>query len=310
MFLYLVLGGVFISVFLLVMFSAIPVASKKNPKSSIARLSYYDVAPQKSVEARTSLFERIIAPIFTRIASIVKRAGPAGMMESTRHRLELAGIIENVGVDVFLAVKILFSIGFLFLFIILIVFLTLPLIAKILLFVLIPLSYFFPNFYLRRRINRRKREIRRELPNALDMLTISVEAGMGLDLALSKVARNIKGSLGDEFNRMLQEMSIGLSRKDAFKNLSNRTDVPDLSVFTMAMIQADIFGISVGKVLRVQASEMRIRRRQEAEERGVKAPVKLVFPLILCLFPALITVIAGPAVIRIYYTLIEILFRR
>ena len=309
MFLYLVLGGVFISVFLLIMFSAMPVASKRNPKSGIARLSYYDIAPQKIVEVRTSFFKRVIAPIFIRIASIVKRASPAGMIESTRHRLELAGILGNVGVDVFLAVKTIFSIGFLFLFIILIVFLTLPLIAKILLFALIPLSYFFPNFYLRRRINRRKREIRRELPNTLDMLNISIEAGMGFDLALSRVASNMKGALRDEFNKMLQEISIGLSRKDAFKNLSNRTDVPDLNVFSMAMIQADIFGVSVGNVLRIQASEMRTRRRQEAEERGVKAPVKLVFPLILCIFPTLMTVILGPAIIRIYYTLIQVLFR-
>jgi tight adherence protein C len=286
-----------------------PVVSKKIPKSSIARLSYYDVAPQKSDEVRTSLFERVIAPIFIRIASIVKRAGPAGMVESTRHQLGLAGILENVGVDVFLAVKILFPIGFLFLFIILVLFLTLPLIAKILLFALIPLSYFFPNFYLRRRINRRKREIRRELPNALDMLTISVEAGMGFDLALSRVASNMQGALRDEFNKMLQEISVGFSRKDAFKNLINRTDVPDLNVFIMALIQADIFGVSVGNVLRVQASEMRTRRRQEAEERGVKAPVKLVFPLILCIFPTLMTVILGPAIIKIYYTLIQVLFR-
>lgn len=158
MFLYLVLGGVFISVFLLIIFYAIPVDSKKVPKSSIARLSYYDVAPQKSVEVRTSLFERVIAPIFIRIASIVKRAGPAGMIESTRHRLGLAGILENVGVDIYLAVKTLFPIFFLFLFIILVLFIILPLIAKILLFALIPLSYFFPNFYLRRRIKRRKRK--------------------------------------------------------------------------------------------------------------------------------------------------------
>lgn len=148
------------------------------------------------------------------------------------------------------------------------------------------------------------------MPNTLDMLTISVEAGMGFDLALSRVASNMKGALRDEFNKMLQEISIGFSRKDAFKNLINRTDVPDLNVFIMAMIQADIFGVSVGNVLRIQASEMRTRRRQEAEERGVKAPVKLVFPLILCIFPTLMTVILGPAIIRIYYTLIEVLLRR
>ena len=309
MLLYLVLGAVFSSVFLLVLFSGIPVVLKRNPRSTISQLPYYSAATQKRESVAPSLFERMIIPFFTRIASLVKRISPVGVVESTKHRLELTGSLEAVGVDVYLAVKFLFPVGFLFLLILLSIFLTMPLILKIILIVLIPLSYFFPDIYLRRRIVRRQKEIRKSLPDALDMLTISVEAGMGFDIALAKVAKNIKGALGEEFNRMLQEMQIGFSRKDAFRNLGKRTDVPDLSSFIVAMIQADIFGISIGKVLRVQASEMRTRRRQQAEEKGIKAPVKLVFPLILCLFPSLMTVILGPAAIRIYYTIMEIFGR-
>lgn len=310
MLLYLVLGSVFFSIFLLALFSGMPVVLKRNPRSTISKLSYYDDTTLKKKDAIPSFFDRMVVPTSTKIASFVKRISPVGVVESTRHRLELAGSLETVGVDVYLAVKFLFPIGFIFLLVILTIFLTIPLILKILLLVLIPLSYFFPDIYLRGRINKRQKEIRRSLPDALDMLTISVEAGMGFDIALSKVAKNIGGVLGEEFNRMLQEMQIGFSRRDAFRNLSKRTDVQDLSSFIVAMIQADILGISIGKVLRVQASEMRIKRRQQAEEKGVKAPVKLVFPLILCLFPSLMTVILGPAAIRIYYAIINVIIGR
>jgi tight adherence protein C len=149
--------------------------------------------------------------------------------------------------------------------------------------------------------------IKKALPNALDLLSVSVEAGMGFDIALARVANNVGGPLGEEFKKMLQDLQLGLSRKEAFQNLNKRTDVPELSSFIVAMTQAEIFGISIGKVLKVQASEIRTKRRQRAEEEGVKAPVKLVFPLILCLFPALMTVILGPAIIRVLDALIGVI---
>jgi tight adherence protein C len=123
---------------------------------------------------------------------------------------------------------------------------------------------------------------------------------LGFDAALSKVIKNTKGPLAEEFFRMLQEITLGSSRRDAFKRLSERTTVPELQGFILAMLQADIFGISVSKVLRIQAREMRIKRRQKAEETAMKAPVKMVFPLILCIFPALLVIVLGPAVIKIY----------
>jgi tight adherence protein C len=179
--------------------------------------------------------------------------------------------------------------------------------GRILLLVLIPVSYFLPDLFVRSRIARRQKEIRKALPNALDLLSVSVEAGMGFDIALSKVSSNVSGPLGEEFNRMLKDIQLGLSRKEAFQELNKRTDVPELSTFIVAMTQADIFGIPISKVLKIQASEMRTKRRQMAEEAGIRAPVLLVFPLILCLFPALMTVILGPAAIRIYHTVIEML---
>ena len=303
MLIYVILGTVFSSVFLLVLFSGMPVILKRRPGSSISRLSYYTTSAQKK-DAVPSFFERMAVPFFNKIAFIVKKISPSGIVGSTRHKLELAGSFETLGVDVYLAIKFLFVVGSLFLLILLAIFFTVPLIAKIMFIVLIPLSYFLPDMYLQSKISARQDEIRRTLPNALDLLTISVEAGMGFDIALAKVAGSIKGPLGEEFGKMLKEMQIGFSRKAAFRNLSRRTDVQDLNSFIVAMIQADVFGISIGKVLRVQASEMRTRRRQKAEESGIKAPVKLVFPLILCLFPSLMTIILGPAVIRIYYTIL------
>ena len=137
------------------------------------------------------------------------------------------------------------------------------------------------------------------------MLTITVEAGMGFDAALSRITSNIKGPLGEELNKMLKEMNVGISRREAFHNLVNRTNVQDLDSFVSAIIQAEILGISIGKILRTQASELRVRRSNRAEEAGIKAPLKLVFPLIFCLLPSLIIVIIGPGMIMVFDTLMN-----
>lgn len=305
MFIYIIMGTVFFSIFLLILSFGMPVVVKRIPKSSISQLSYYTTTAKRGKEEIPSFFERIILPVFTKIASLIKRVSPKGIVESNRHKLALAGSTETFSVDVYLAIKFLFPVGFLFLFILLAIFFQLSLIVRIILLALITLSYFFPDIFIRSRIKNRQLEIRKSLPNALDLLSISVEAGMGFDIALARVANNIKGPLGEEFKRMLHDIQLGFTRKDAFRNLNSRTDVQELSSFIVAMTQAEVFGISVSKVLKVQASEIRIKRRQLAEEAGIKTPVKLVFPLILCIFPSLMTVILGPAVIRIYYTIIE-----
>jgi tight adherence protein C len=133
----------------------------------------------------------------------------------------------------------------------------------------------------------------------LDMLTISVEAGLGFDQAMAKLVRNSTGPLAKEFARMLQEVQAGVERNQALRHMAQRADVSDLNAFITAIIQADVFGVSVSSVLRTQAKEMRLKRRQYAEEQAQKAPVKLVFPLILCILPATILVILGPAVVSI-----------
>lgn len=160
-------------------------------------------------------------------------------------------------------------------------------------------GFYLPDIWLRTRISARQLEIRRTLPDMLDMLTISVEAGMGFDAAVARITGSRSGALSEEFAHMLQEIQSGLARREAMRNLAERTQVPELNTFIMSMVQADVFGVSISKVLRTQSRDMRIKRRQFAEEMAQKAPVKIVFPLVLCILPATLIVIAGPAILGI-----------
>ena len=166
------------------------------------------------------------------------------------------------------------------------------------------LGLFGPEVVLTRKIDERKSAVEKDLPDVIDLLVISVEAGLGFEAALGRVVQNVPGELSDEFSRMLQETRVGVSRHDAMKNLSERTNVDDLNSFILAMNQADAFGVSVSRMLRVQADEIRVRRRQRAQERAFAAPVKMVFPLVLCIFPAIFVVLLGPAMIQIFDTLL------
>src|SRR5215472_346076 len=165
------------------------------------------------------------------------------------------------------------------------------------------IGFFLPDLLLRSSGQKRQQQIPRALPDALDMLTICVEAGLGFDAALAQVARYTHGPLAAEFARALQEMQIGKSRTEALRSIAERTTAPELRAFVSAMVQSAELGIPVAHVLREQAKEMRMRRRQRAEEQAQKVPVKITFPLILCLFPALLVIIIGPGIIQISHSL-------
>jgi len=301
-FIYIVIGSVFISVVAFVMFLFFPRIKKNSAKPSLEIVSYYGSGFSPG-QSQGSAIKRSLSSVFTRIFAVSRKVLPKNLVESVKARLELAGIQDVVRIDIFLAIKFFMPFVFLFILTFLVLFFTIPTVLRMVLVVLVPVSYIFPDYYLKGKISQRQDEIKRTLPNALDLLTISVEAGLGFDQALIKVASNIKGNLGTEFKRTIKEIEIGIPRKDALRNLSKRTDVAELNAFIMSIIQADIFGISIGKVLRVQSAEMRIKRKQIAEEKGMKAPVKLVFPTILFLFPALMVVVLGPAAIRMWDTL-------
>ncbi|HEX2575277.1 MAG TPA: type II secretion system F family protein, partial [Aquihabitans sp.] len=164
------------------------------------------------------------------------------------------------------------------------------------------LLIFGPDARLNRQVEERKTEIRKKLPDVLDLLVISVEAGLGFEQALDRTVGAVPGPLTEEFARMLGETRAGASRANAMRAMEKRCDVPELRSFVLAILQADTFGVSIGRVLRAQADEMRIKRRQMAQEKAQKAPVKMMIPMVFCVFPALFVVVIGPAIVNISKT--------
>lgn len=243
--------------------------------------------------------QRVIAPFLSRLTALGRRFTPNDQTARLRRKLDLAGNPPGWDSDRILAFKMLgLLVGA-------VVGVVLPLLAGNVLWAIVlgiglaALGLYLPNIILYQIAYERSEKIRRELPDALDLLVISVESGLGFDAALAQVARNTTGPLAEEFFRVLQEMQLGTGRADAMRALADRTDVDDLRTFVGAMVQADAFGIPVANVLRIQAREMRVRRTQRAEEAAQKVPVKILFPLIFCILPALFIVILGPAVIQI-----------
>lgn len=242
-------------------------------------------AAKKIPDGLNALSEKLVTPIIAgRYRKKILEAGqPRGLDVDGFLALKVIGVAAGLPVAVLLGLLAGASLGR----------------TLILVVILCAGGFFAPNAWLSRRIAARKKELRLALPDVLDMLTISVEAGLGFDAALGKVVKNFRGALAREFFRFLQETQLGRSRRDAWRNLAERTNIPEVNSFVLAVLQADVFGIGIGKVLRIQADEMRTKRRQNAEEIAMKTPVKVVFPLILCIFPALMVVILGPAGISI-----------
>lgn len=306
----------FISIFIIAWLLIVPVSERRQVGRSLEQLSAWDTRedfPEDAGDQEGSQIlpfgERVTQPLLNRSLKFAKKVTPYGMVENIKKNLILAGNPRGMNVDKFLTLKtasacLVFGVIVLMFFI--------PLFSRSRLITTgvfaVPFGFFIPDLWLRGRLNTRQKTIRKSLPDTIDVLSISVEAGLGFDSALMKIIKNSRGPLAEEFSRMLSETQAGVSRKDAFKSLSQRTNVAELQNFITSMIQADTFGISITKVLRTQAREMRLKRRQKAEEVANKAPVKIIFPLILCILPALLVVIVGPAAIRIYGTLFS-LFR-
>ena len=165
------------------------------------------------------------------------------------------------------------------------------------------IGYLVPEFWLGNKIKGRQKLILKSIPDTLDLLTISVRAGLGFDAALAKVVEKLPGPLTDEFRRALAEVRVGKTRRDALRDIVPRTNVQPLSNFIGAIIQAETLGVSISKVLQVQSDQLRIERRQRAEEQAARAPIKMLFPLVGCIFPSLFLVILGPAIISIVKTM-------
>ncbi len=246
---------------------------------------------------------RVLFPALKRLTRRIRRVTPAGWVESIERDVTLAGLERSWPIEKVLAANVLTVAGGAALAvwqlsggISMITLASAALAAGV--------GALLPSVLLSSRARVRQEALERELPDALDQITMGVEAGLGFEGALLRVAEGGRGPLAEELTRLLKEMHIGVTRSTALRNLTERTDVADLDGFVIAVTQAEQYGLPIAQVLRVQAAELRVKRRQRAEEKAMKLPLKLVFPLGLCIFPALFIVLVGPGAIRIYRALI------
>ena len=251
-----------------------------------------------------SATDRAVLPLMKVLADRARRFTPAGVVHALERRVLLAGAPERWTMERVLAGKALGFVG--------------GLVVGVYRYVSAPssfmflqgiastgLGYFGPDLALSNRAEKRQKQIQLELPDTLDQITISVEAGLGFEAAMARAGKSGKGPLAEELVRTLQDVQAGLSRQEALKSLVNRTNVPELRHFVLALLQAESFGVPIAHVLRVQSRELRVKRRQRAEEHAMKIPVKVLFPLILCILPCMFIVIMGPAGIRISNDLLK-----
>ena len=244
--------------------------------------------------------QRVLEPVFQRLYNYVLRFTPSGMKDRYRHRLQQAG--RPMETAQFLGLKVLLAglglaTGMVFAF-------SMfggsgPVMPAIILVALVGLGSYFPDFWLSGQITKRQKALERALPEVMDLLSVSVEAGLGFDGAIQKVAEKFREPVASEFQGYLKEIKLGKARADALRNLADRNGLPDLQTFVASIIQADQLGVSFAKVLRIQSDKLRIKRKQRAEERAAKIPIKIMLPLIMFIFPTIFIVILGPAVINI-----------
>jgi len=293
------LGGVVLLV--------IGLARSRQPTSSIEdRLADFGTLERpptlEELELSQPFSERVLMPIMTGLADFAMRFSPGQTRESLQHKLDLAGnpydITRFMGIRV-LAAILLGGLG------IALFFLSansgnLTIVHRIVLPVVgVGLGYYFPVLSLGSKISKRQNEIIKSLPDALDLLTICVEAGLGFDMAMAKVAEKWDNQLSLAFNRTLQEMQLGKLRREALREMSDSMEVRDVSTFVAAIIQADQLGVSIARVLRIQSDQMRMRRRQRAEELARQAPIKMLPAIAFLIFPAIFIVLLGPAALTI-----------
>lgn len=288
----------FFGVLFAVVGAAIP--AKKDPIAE--RLDRVIVRPRtlEEIEMQAPFIERFLKPLAGQAAKVVSRLTPSGALENTQRRLMFAGFAGRMQVSDFMGIKglaTLLGAG-------LAVALSLlsgqsSLVTFVLIVVFGGMGYFLPDVWLRGKISARRDQVARALPDAIDLLTISVEAGLGFDLALARVVSKSDNALTREFARVIQEMRIGVARRDALRSLVERTGVDDLSTFISAIIQAEQLGASVANVLRIQATEMRMHRRQRAERLAHQAPIKMLFPMAFLIFPPIFIVVLGPAIPKV-----------
>lgn len=279
---------------------------KQTVRNSIRQLEEYGqtgaLETERDRELLRPAYERALAPVLGGMVNFGRRLFPTDYVARTKKKHQSAGRYDPAAVDRFLAFRVACLVIIPIAFFVFLVFNSFGLSMKmnvICFLLLTAAAILLPEARLDSAVEDRQREIQRSLPDILDLLVISVEAGLGFEQALDRTVASVPGALSLEFARMLGETRAGAARADAMRAMEERVNVPEVRSFVLAIIQADTFGVSIGRVLRGQAEEMRIKRRQLAQERAQKAPVKMLIPMVFCIFPSLFVVVIGPAIISI-----------
>ena len=295
-----ILMAALVALGVLIVFYAIVGARQVDPvQARLSQLGSMQARTLEEIELQQPLFERTLRPLATRLSGVAQRFASPQKVSRTETRLAMAGNPGDLRTVDFLGLKLVvaalagggtFVVGLLT---------GSPAFGVFAAGAIGAMGFFLPEMWLSRRIKKRQKMILLAVPDTLDLLTISVRAGLSFDGALSKVIEKVSGPLSNEFRRALAEIRVGKVRRDALRDIVGRTDVPALSNFIGAIVQAEQLGVPIAKVLQVQSEQLRIERRQRAEEAAAKAPIKMLFPLVGCIFPSMFIVILGPAVILI-----------
>lgn len=274
--------------------------SNNQPDPVEERLKLYGTRARSLEELELSqpFTERALVPLIRGLATVLSRSSPQKNVEQARHRLDLAGNPNNWTPSDFLGVRGLAGIVGAAIGTLLALTLRMdPAIVLLLFGVSGVIGFFAPVFWLGRKIKARQKAVLKQLPDAMDLLTISVESGLGFDAAMGKVAQKWDNELSRAFSRVLSEIRVGKLRREGLRDMAARIEVPDFTNFIAAIIQADQLGVSIAKVLRIQSEQMRIKRRQRAEEQANQAPIKMLIPLAFLVFPSIFIVLLGPTVL-------------
>lgn len=293
------IGGAAFGAFVLIIASILLLRRAEEDPLSV-RIDEYaareEPASMEDIELSLPITDRIFVPIVRRLSSLVVRFTPQSMLDNTSHQLELAGSPRNMSAAEFWVIRgvVCIGLGILFFFVLgrygqepgkRILYTT----------IVAAFGFFLPAMFLSSKVRRRQDAIIKKFPDALDLMSICVDAGLTFDGAMAKVDEKWDDELAREFGRVIYEMQLGKSRRQALRDMSDRMEVPDVTSFVAAILQADQLGVSIGKVLRIQSEQMRIRRRQRAEEKAHQAPVKMLFPMVFLIFPSMFIVLLGPA---------------
>jgi len=277
---------------------------KESPKAGISRRLYYikqqtnDAMPEDELGA--SFEERIIKPVLEGIGKAVLRLAPKEMITNMANKIIMAGKPYSWGVKNWLGIQAFMILGLPVLILILYIQFRMD-VGDLFLIILasVIIGLLFPDMILNAKIRKRQSEITKSLPDIMDLLTVSVEAGLTFDSALSKVVEKMPGPLAREFEIVLQEIKVGKTKKEALYQMSDRIGVQDLRSFVSAVVQAEQLGVSLGRVLRLQSEQIRLNRKQRISEKAMKAPIKMLIPMVVFIFPVIFIVLLGPIVINL-----------